>query len=708
VSSYDGTKLTGEETDPGLQIAPPDDQGPEFSALKNGFEQCLNSVQTYIDQCRLNRETRYAVWPGQSSDGKKHTRGENNAEPIPWDGASDLRVYLADEAINSKVAMQCAAFRKANIVASPVEGNDYARAKTVASFMRWLIQTQIPEIDREVELLSNYIQEKGAAVAGVFWEKCQEKTLAVVSIESLQAQFPQVQFAEIVMDPTAEDGIHALFEEIYACSNKKAKKMLRELRRGGTTTVPVVGREISRPIIRAFSLDNDVFVPGYSTDIEAAPGIWRLQYFTPEQLRGFVHTDGWDESWVEAAIDKCRGKRITPDAYNQGQYVSRSFVYDEQDLFTNLVGVVYAYQRQSDEDGIPGCYLTIFNPMLPDEPGVHDGYAKHTLLAYTRGEYPFVLFRREMLSRTLHDSRGLPEPAKPYQDQIKAHRDARIDAASYAILPPMMYPVGRPPGRWGAGARVPERRPGEYHFADRPAPDMNTEKSEQLLLESFYRYNGFTSRDTDPTFANLKNQQEVDKFLAGCGKIFRKVFKLYQQYGSDEIYFRVIGLKSEEAVKFAKGDAEEDFDFYLNFSVDTLDPETTFAKLEQIAKIVATADRDGVVNYAEWLQVMIEAVDPTIAERIIEPKNIGTQRVVGEMQDLLAKVYAGQDQDIKLGTPPQLGMQVIQGYVQGDPMVQRRMANKEDPFGQRIEKLVKQLQFQATQQENAKIGRYGA
>jgi hypothetical protein len=75
---------------------------------------------------------------------------------------------------------------------------------------------------------------------------------------------------------------------------------------------------------------------------------------------------------------------------------------------------------------------------------------------------------------------------------------------------------------------------------------------------------------------------------------------------------------------------------------------------------------------------------------------------------MLAKVYAGQDQDIKVGTPPELGLQVIQGYVQGDPVVQQRMQNPNDPFGKRIEKLTKQLQFQVQQRENAKIGRLGA
>ena len=37
------------------------------------------------------------------------------------------------------------------------------------------------------------------------------------------------------------------------------------------------------------------------------------------------------------------------------------------------------------------------------------------------------------------------------------------------------------------------------------------------------------------------------------------------------------------------------------------------------------------------MQVMIESVDPVIAERILLPREQGQQKVVGEIQDMLAK-----------------------------------------------------------------------
>lgn len=705
MSSYTGS-VQDANSDAGLQLAPVGNDGPDHALLSKTFNTCIANLQGFTDQCQENYNTRYALWSGQSADGKKHAREGAKIDPTPWDGASDLQVFLTDEAIISKVAMLSMAFRRAGISATPVEGNDIKRAKTVANFMRWLVQTQIPEVGREVKLLANYIQEMGVGAMGVFWETKQEKILQNVSLEQLQHQFPDLDMQALMFSDDLMDDAVAIFTEIYGCTASKAKKMVRELRATQQTTVPTLGREKSYPVLRAFNLNQNLFIPNYTTDAETASAMFRVEYYTAEQLRSFVNTSGWDSDWVEQAIKTCKGSQITQTQNEYNQPISRSFMY-QQENFTDLIGVVFAYQRLSDEDGYSGLYLTIFNPKLPPD-SLQKGYAKTGLLGYADGAYPFVIFRREHLSRKLHDTRGIPEPGKPLQQQIKVHKDSLIDNASMQIMPPLMYPQGRPPLRWGAGARVPERRTGEYHFGTTPAYSPSTEFSQKQLQDDFNRYNGFVSAETDPQYSGLKMQAEVDDWLECWSKVTQKIWSRYRQFGSETVYFRVVGLKQIDPVEFHKGQDDEEFDFMLKFSIDSLDPEKTFEKLEQIAKIVATGDRDGTVNYAEWLQVMINAVDPTIAEMILDPKEVGQQRVVSEMQELLAKVYAGQDHDIKEGTPPEIGIPVIQNYVQGDPVVQAKMMNPEDPFGKRIEKLVSQLKFVETQRENARIGRLGA
>src|SRR6478752_3028751 len=137
-----------------LQLAPEGESGPNFEQLKTSFQTCVSNNAPYITQAAQNYAARFAIWSGQSADGKKHSRGANGqVDAVPWDGASDLRVYLIDNLINDKVAMIMEAINKASLVAQPVEGNDIKRAKQVSTFMRWMIKTQMPDFEREVELL---------------------------------------------------------------------------------------------------------------------------------------------------------------------------------------------------------------------------------------------------------------------------------------------------------------------------------------------------------------------------------------------------------------------------------------------------------------------------------------------------------------------------------------------------------------------------
>lgn len=706
MSSYAGSiQSAANPSDPSLQLAPPENGAPDFATLAKGFNDCIANLQGFLDQCEENYNTRYALWPGQSADGRKHAREGSKIDPTPWDGASDLQVFLTDEAINAKVALKGLAFLSSQISATPTEGNDIKRAKDVAAFMRWLTSTQIPEVDREVELLNNYLEEMGLGAVGVFWEEKQEKVLATVTMGVFQQQFPSIDFQGILESGQADDDLGALFEEQYGCTRARAKKILASLRATGSATVPTLGRKKSYPVIRAFDLNHNLFIPNYATDIEHASAIYRVEYFTAEQLRGFVHTAEWDAEWVEAAISRCKGRLITLTQNEYNQPTSRSFMYQEQ-RFTDLIGVCYAYQRLSDEDGYPGIYLTIFNPQLPPD-SEQEGYAKFGLYGDSGGDYPFILFRREHLSRKLHDTRGVPEPGKPLQQQIKVHKDSLIDAASMAIMPPLLHPQGRPPLRWGAGARISERRPGEYHYADRPAYDPSTEKSQAQLTADFNRYNGFATADGDQTVSAAKNQWEVRKYLNKWSDVFRHVWRLYKRFGSETVYFRVTGMVQIDPTEFHKGDDSEEFDFNLNFDIGSLDDARNAAKLKALSEAISMFDRYGQVDFTQVLEIALQTIDPAWSERVLQPKETGTQKVVQEMQDKLAKVFAGQEQDIDQGTPPQLGMQILQNYIQGDPVVQARLNNKQDPFGQRLERIQKQLQLAGDQIENKTVGRLG-
>ncbi len=699
-----------------LQLAPVGEDGPDYSTLKKSFTDCATNNQPYCTQTTQNYSTRFAIWGGQSADGKKHSRGpQGQTEPVPWDGASDLRVYLVDNLINDKVAMILEAINKASLVAEPVEGNDIKRAKQVSLFMRWLINSQMPDFDREIELLAQYLQEKGAAVMGQFWETSQEKVLTVIRLSELQEKFPEIDMQMLLDSGDADDYLKSLFEEIYGVSRSKAGKMLKELTNKGETTIAVVGRERSYPVMRAFNLDTDLFIPPDTTDIEMATGIYRVQYYTPEKLRSLVNTDGWDKNWVENAIATAKGKMLSVTPVEYMQPMSRSFIYTQQ-RFTDKIGVVWAYQRLSDEDGVPGIYLTIFSPDLPPSEGgtagggisygAHKGYAKFTLFGDNDGRYPFVLYRREYLSRKLHDSRGLPEPLKPLQDTIKAHKDGRIDTASYNIMPPIMYPLGRPPLKWGAGARIPERRTGEYHH-NNPIPfDQTTEESLASLSNDARDYAGFAKSDSDEPVNPTKNQAEINKIFSSLAASLRQIWNLFKKYGNEVTYFRVVGVQSEEATEFQRGPQEEDFFFRFRYNLRDSESEYSMEKIKNMMDIAAAMDRTGAVDWTEFLQVALEIQDPNIAARVLRPAEVGTEKVIMEVQDDLTKLWAGIAVNVKPNTPPGIAKQVIQNWAQSPDVVARYQAD--EAFKTRVDVYSQQVEMLEMQQQNKQIGRLGA
>ena len=72
---------------------------------------------------------------------------------------------------------------------------------------------------------------------------------------------------------------------------------------------------------------------------------------------------------------------------------------------------------------------------------------------------------------------------------------------------------------------------------------------------------------------------------------------------------------------------------------------------------------------------------------------------------MLAQVFSGVDRDIDLAAPHEIVLQTIQNYMQ-QPDVQSRY-NQDEAFRARLDKIIKQSQFQLTQRENSVIGRYG-
>jgi len=421
-----------------------DQREPDIAALSTALEDTLNDLGGWIDQQKTNFDTRHQIWPGQTKDGRKN--GSPNDPAFPWEGASDLKTFIVDEMINNDVDMLTNALYQANYSAIPTETGDLRRARLVSSFMRWMMQTQVKELRREAEILANYFLEKGFGVMGVFWERKQDLISRTITLDQILQQSPD--FASFLQDPELDIQTANLLKQGFNdLSQRDAKRMVKELREQGTTTLPQVVTTFNRPRLRAYTVDEDFFLPVNTFDLQAAPFVFTSEYYTPQELRNKVETDNWNKAWVDEVIDKTIGKDFTiTSGINDRRTLGRdnTFGFDQT---TNLVRVATAWEHATNEKGVPGVWTTVFHPEL-------DGWGKFELFNYSPVRYPFVPFARERRTRRLLDTRGVPEIGKYHQDEIKVQRDSRVDRTSLATCPPRRYPAGRAPKNWGPGTSV--------------------------------------------------------------------------------------------------------------------------------------------------------------------------------------------------------------------------------------------------------------
>ena len=415
---------------------------------------------------------------------------------------------------------------------------------------------------------------------------------------------------------------------------------------------------------------------------------------TPEQLKAKISTENWSEEFVDAAIDVAGQGESSDDNLYQLR---------DDDEFTrtddnSLVRIVYCYQRLLDEDNVPGIYCTIYSSHLPDL------YAKHQLLDYSHGKYPFVVTTLEKTSKKLYSSRSYPELIESLQQVLKAETDAAVDAQSLTTLPPLEHPMGRAPTKWGPGVRVPYRTPGEYRFADTPRGSAVNIELRRYIAEQANRYFGRNAPGVDPVEAQMKQQEVIDKVFHHLKHVLDQVYSLYQQYGPDEEYFRVTGMQDMQ--KYAKGNPGERFDFYMQFDAATQDPEQMLERVKAIAQLGAQLDKNGTLDTERLLQIAVGQILPGAAESIMLPKETASQKAMDEERQTIAEIYAGVPPNVKPNDAHEMKLQIFQQWL-AQPDVAQKV--QQDPaLQERISNYMQQRNMQVQQKANAEIGRLGA
>lgn len=688
---------------------------PDVSALDSLFSTFSADCAKFAERAAKNAKTRLCEWSGRSEDCRKW--GSERKPAFPWNGASDVRPFTVDALINENVAHKINAMRLGAITAVPIGVDGSQTAGTARELIQWLTSpSKMREFRAEIVKCANWSEESGLSVLGFYWERVSEvrwKTVFVGDI--LGVSLPVAGYVRAVKEPVDDDGnlltlaeiertkraAVASLAEFYGIEKlSEAEKLLDSCVERGAGQYPSVETVVDKPRVRAFRVGNDIFFPPDIDDIQNAPAVFTLEFLHPHELRSRIHTDEWDEKFVEAVIGSSAD--TSPSEENAPRPSGTDS--DSSDGYENTVKIATAYYRSHDKDGNVSLRFAIFAP-----DNTEAGAAKAGTLDFEPSRLPFELCPREEISRRVADARGTPEIAFGWQRDIKTQRDARNDKTAIEANPPRYYIAGRAPTAYGPGAMIPLRT-ADVNGIVREAPITPMSQSSLEIERSANAYAGaYFGKKTDfqtQTEADALRQMMVDTFLDFVSRVYAQIYWLHRQYGPDveRIVFRSGGGYREMDVE--RDRLPDRYSFYISFDARNGDLDFVVKKAKVALDVIAQLDRSGRVNTDAILDSLLRYLYPDCADRLVSSEADSDRREVLETQADIAKIASGQGVNAPEKANVDLRLQVVEAYV-SQPDVASRLQSDEF-FANRLQAYMRQLQFQRTQAQNAVIGRIGA
>ena len=207
---------------------------PDVAELIAEYRRALDEGLT-ISNIRASEDTRFARWTGQSDDGKKWSKNlSEGTTAFPFDGASACRVLLADEIIGDCVDMLSVAHARAELRGNPVELTDAEPSAAAGTLMNWVRTSMQSELQRECELMANYMGTYGWGIMFVGWDQQATLRNKPITLEQLaaiaQQSDPNSILAEMPMmvsDPErADQAAELLMQFVPDLKKRRANKII--------------------------------------------------------------------------------------------------------------------------------------------------------------------------------------------------------------------------------------------------------------------------------------------------------------------------------------------------------------------------------------------------------------------------------------------------------------------------------------------------
>ncbi len=705
---------------------------PDVHALQEEYQRAWTQIFQDVDGItRIARaeDIRFTRWSGQCSDGLKHQdRLPEGVEARPYDKAPDCRIPLADETVNAIVDILYAAFFGARVNPKPVHASKMTahEAGEWRAVISWMLHGPLAEsLINNVEFLAQVANTVGWCALHPTWvkrEAMQPQELHLDEIKAAAQQAPQgsalAGAVDIILDPETEDAAVELMQSLYESVDKAtARKCVQDLRGPEQCCyfdAPVVVQ--NGPELMVLVPWIDIVYPVEMTDPQRSRAWFHRIYLSEAEVESMGREEDWDAEFI-AAVKQTAG--MVSDLTQTED--------TERDSNNRQIEIIISYVRQV-KDGVTGIYCTVFSPniyvkgMAPQKTTGHgeargrkvfsDGqlYAKHFLLDFGHGQYPFLIYQTEVVGKRPSDARGAPEIFATQQTEIKRQRDALFVHTELSVTPPLkkigtkaskLPPEFGPLAVFNFGANndwdwfAPP--PGKPEIAFKLIEDIKKERDE---------YFGFMRPDTHPSRAQARQQRMVNRWLMTFGRALWQLSVLAYENLTEEELTELLGRKPMlTADKLLK------HHLTLWFDVRSLDNEWVSQMIEQIGKILAV-DTGGTIDRSKLTGILAAYLDPTLAEEVSVDQQGAAQAVFHQVRDEVAQVMLGNEAQYTENDPTaKMKMQFLKQIVTNNPDYMSQLHPQSPQHNPRkaelLQRYQKNLAQSAVQQDNKTVGRLG-
>lgn len=692
----------------------------------------IQSRQQVADDLRKN------IWDGQSNDYRRHEE-DTGAKARPFEGAPDERVPVIDTLIRQRTAIYLAAALEGDIQAVPIGGvEEEENAVKTTRVLKWLRKNVLDEeLHDELELLASYMEgdDPGVAFLKVWWKRELALDLRELSFEEVAHMLLAAMGVELLPDgSTPPEYAGHMMEAADLLTNKERdadaiawlqspglfptveaktlRRALKELRKEGTTELPVPYVRANRPCVSAGRYMADVFFRSEYDDVQKARVVFEHEWLTESELRTRALSNEWDQTWVENVLQAGPGPgqwignsgnltRTPPQRQNYQGTLNEAY---------NVYEVFTCYTRASDKFGIEGVYATVYSLHVPDE------YGYHGLLGYPHGEMPFIQFRSEHIQRGTENIRGTPQRAGSRQAAIKLQRDSRGAHTMLATVPPYSYHerLSNLEITFGPLVGIPRRDKEDIAMLNMPQFPQASVEMEAAAWKDLALYFGLKFDGVPEDMADVLLKCDVARWLKSMRKVWAHILQLQQAYGDPTLLQLVAG---GPMATVTREEIRGKFAVTLTFSPRDANMEFATAKIAAYQQAMAL-DLGGTGDYSAVFKAAIRGIDPELADQIVGDAAAAQRKQIDDQQGRIGKIAAGiQPAQLQGPSNAQLRSRVLQETLQTSPTLARRYYQPAGPddelFKEMVDAEAKNLGFLVQQfapgpENNKAIGQTGA